>query len=97
MPRAAPQPDADCVRQFGLTLRRQRERQRWSQEQLAAAAGLNRSYVGEIEPREAVASLQTAQKLARALGLPLSDLLAEMERQHDALAQRRRSLAAIAG
>ena len=96
MPGSAP-PDADYVRQFGLALRRRRDLRGWSQEQLAGAASLNRSYVGEIERGEAVASLQSAQKLARALGLPLSDLLRETERRHHELTLRRRSLAAIAG
>lgn len=64
----------DIAAEFGLTLRCQRDQRRWSQERLAAAANLNRTYVGELERGEAVASLQTAQKLASALGIELSAL-----------------------
>ena len=34
---------------FGLAVRQSREALGWSQEQLAARADLNRSYVGEVE------------------------------------------------
>ncbi len=60
---------------FGSTVRRQRESRGWSQEHLAWQADLNRSYVGEIERGQVVASLLTVQKLADALGLPAADLL----------------------
>ena len=39
----------DIAAQFGLTLRCQRDQRRWSQERLAAAANLNRTYVGELD------------------------------------------------
>ena len=66
-----PEAPLDITVQFGLTLRRQRDQRRWSQERLAAAANLNRTYVGELERGEAAASLNTAQKLATALGIEL--------------------------
>ena len=46
-----------------------------SQEQLAEHAGLNRSYVGEIERGEAIASIVTADKIARAFDVSISMLL----------------------
>jgi len=63
------------VRHFGLTIRRFREAQSWSQEQLAEHAGLNRSYVGEIERGAAIASIVTVDKLARAFSVPIASLL----------------------
>ena len=63
------------VRDFGATVRSLREALSWSQEQLAEYAGLNRSYVGEIERGTAIASIVTADKLARALGVPIATLL----------------------
>lgn len=63
------------VRQFGVTVRRFREARRWSQEQLAERAGLNRSFVGEVERGEVIASLVTAEKLANALDQPITSLL----------------------
>lgn len=66
-------------RSLGITVRRLREVQGWSQEHMAEKADLNRSYVGEIERGQAIASLITLEKLALALGLPLSCLLAQCE------------------
>ena len=63
------------VRNFGAAVRELREARTWSQEQLAEHVGLNRSYVGEIERGGAIASIVTVDKLARALGVPISSLL----------------------
>ncbi|KKB64857.1 DNA-binding protein [Robbsia andropogonis] len=70
------------IRQFGVTVRRYREARRWSQEQLAEHAGLNRSYVGEVERGEVIASILTAEKLANALDQPITSLLRQTERRH---------------
>jgi transcriptional regulator with XRE-family HTH domain len=66
-------------KQFGGKVRALREARGWSQEQLAGRAELNRSYMGEIERTTAMPSLTTAAKLARALDLPLSHLIASCE------------------
>ncbi|HYS64793.1 MAG TPA: helix-turn-helix transcriptional regulator [Paraburkholderia sp.] len=63
------------VREFGAAVRRLREARDWSQEQLAEHAGLNRSYVGEIERGSAIASIVTVDKLARAFQVPIERLL----------------------
>jgi transcriptional regulator with XRE-family HTH domain len=63
------------VRDFGATVRELREARGWSQELLAEYAGLNRSYVGEIERGAAIASIVTVDKLARAFGVPMAALL----------------------
>lgn len=63
------------VREFGATVRRFRETRGWSQEQLAEHAGLNRSYVGEIERGSVIASIITVDKLARAFQVPIERLL----------------------
>lgn len=65
----------DVQRRFGIEVRRRRQALGWSQERLAGAADLNRSYMGEIERGVVTASLETAQKLAQALGAPLSELI----------------------
>ncbi|MDR2219571.1 MAG: helix-turn-helix transcriptional regulator [Methylobacillus sp.] len=66
-------------RQFGFVVRHCREQRRWSQEVLADAAGLNRSYLGEIERGAAVPSLVTIAKLAGAFDLRLSELMEHCE------------------
>ncbi|HXZ08587.1 MAG TPA: helix-turn-helix transcriptional regulator [Paraburkholderia sp.] len=63
------------VRHFGATVRELREARGWSQEQLAEQAGLNRSYVGEIERATVIASIVTVNKLALAFGVPIAQLL----------------------
>lgn len=65
---------------FGQTVRHFREHHGWSQELLAEKADLNRSYLGEVERGQVIPSLATADKLAAALDLPLSRLLAHCER-----------------
>ena len=64
---------------FGTAVRRLREARGWSQEHLAGEAELNRSYMGEIERATAMPSLATAAKLAQALQVPLSHLIAHCE------------------
>ncbi|HOG03303.1 MAG TPA: helix-turn-helix transcriptional regulator [Accumulibacter sp.] len=64
---------------FPGVVRQMREAQGWSQEHLAESADLNRSYVGEIERGIASPSLLTAEKLAQALGIKLSELVAHCE------------------
>ena len=78
----APEPSrevASLVERFGAAVRSGREARGWSQEQLASRAGLNRSYMGEIERAAVMPSLATAAKLARALQLPLSALISACE------------------
>ncbi|MBV8618157.1 MAG: helix-turn-helix transcriptional regulator [Curvibacter sp.] len=67
-------------RAFGRVLRQRREQAGWSQELLAEKADLNRSYIGELERGQAVPSLITLEKLAAALELSPSYLLAQAER-----------------
>lgn len=66
----------DLNHQFGGIVKTFREQRRWSQETLAATAGLNRTYLGEVERGSAMPSLATVAKLAEALDLSLAELLA---------------------
>jgi len=59
---------------FGRRLRELRVKRGLSQEQLAFAADLDRSYVGGVERGERNVSLQNIKKLARALGASVSEL-----------------------
>ena len=64
---------------FGRVIRELRDGRRWSQETMAARADLNRSYLGEIERGDVVPSLNTMAKIALALEVRLSELLARCE------------------
>jgi transcriptional regulator with XRE-family HTH domain len=63
--------------EFGRRLRQLRTEQGLSQEALALASGLDRSYVGGVERGERNVSLVNIHKLARALRLPPKDLFSE--------------------
>lgn len=70
---------ASAMSNFGPVIRHLRTQRGWSQEMLAERADLNRSYIGEIERGDAVPSLVTAEKLARALETRLSEVIARCE------------------
>ena len=88
---------SNCLlKSFGLVVRRLREGQNWSQEQLAESADLNRSYVGEIERGQVVVSLLTIEKLARAFHMSGAQLLEHSEQQQCAVSAKAIRLTAIA-
>jgi len=60
---------------FGRRLRDLRRQQGFSQEQLAAQSGLDRSYVGSVERGERNISLENICRLAATLKVPPSSLL----------------------
>lgn len=64
----------------GLAIRARRVRLRLSQEALAAAVGLHRTYIGSVERGERNVSLNNIIALAGALGTSASGLLSEAER-----------------
>jgi len=67
------------LEQFSMVLRQLREERGWSQEQLAERADLNRSYLGEVERGRAIPSIVTVSKLAGALEIRLSSMIARCE------------------
>jgi transcriptional regulator with XRE-family HTH domain len=60
---------------FGERVRLLRQARGLSQEALALAAGLDRTYIGGVERGERNISLLNIQKIAQALGVSLADLL----------------------
>lgn len=62
---------------FALNLRKTREWLGLSQEALADAAGLHRTYVGSVERGERNISIDNIERLAAALGVSPASLLAE--------------------
>lgn len=56
------------LREFGVRVRRAREARGWTQEDLAAETGLDRTYIGGIERGERNLALLNVNKLALALG-----------------------------
>lgn len=65
----------DQLIQFGMAVRKLRKGKGISQEELADAAGLDRSYVGGIERGERNVALLNILKIAAGLGIPPAHLL----------------------
>jgi transcriptional regulator with XRE-family HTH domain len=55
-------------------LRRLRAEKGWSQEELAAQSALDRSFIAHVEREARNASIDNIEKLADALGVPVSTL-----------------------
>ncbi|WP_263079894.1 helix-turn-helix transcriptional regulator [Endozoicomonas sp. Mp262] len=60
-------------KEFGVRLRELRQEQLMTQEELAHRAGLNRTYIGDIERGEKNITLISMTKLAKALGVKIRD------------------------
>lgn len=62
---------------FGYTLRKLRDERRYSQEELAERAGLDRNYGGGVERGERNVAPENIVKLAKALSVSPRELFAE--------------------
>lgn len=60
---------------FGLRVREQRKLKKITQEQLALLCNIDRSYMGRIERGEVNLTLEKLYELAKALDIPVSNLL----------------------
>lgn len=66
---------SNILKQFGLRVREERLKRGYSQETLAAKAGVHRTYIGMIERAEKNITLENIEKLAKALELTVSELM----------------------
>jgi ribosome-binding protein aMBF1 (putative translation factor) len=65
---------------FSQVVKRHREEKGLSRAALAEMAGLHQTYVGLLEREERSPNLDTAKAIASALGLTLTQMVAEAER-----------------
>jgi len=63
------------LKKFGSNVRKIREAKGWSQEELAKKSTLHRTYIGSIERSERNVSLLNIEKIAKALNVPLKNLI----------------------
>lgn len=68
----------DVKKSFGHNLRVVRKSRGFSQEHLAYAAGIDRSYVGKIERGEVNLSIEKLYLLAQTIGCSPKDLVPEI-------------------
>ncbi len=66
-------------RVVGLVIWRFRKRKRISQEVLSGLADLGRTHLSAIERGERKPTLETLYKISRALGVSMSEIVAEIE------------------
>jgi transcriptional regulator with XRE-family HTH domain len=71
--------EAEIQVRFGARLRELRKVAGLSQESLALACDLDRTYIGGVERGERNISLINICRIAEALGIPASELLKERE------------------
>lgn len=64
-----------CLKKVGLNIREVRKEKGMSQESLALAAGLDRSYVGGVERGERNIAVINLRKIANALNVTVSQLM----------------------
>ena len=69
----------DILGRLGSNLKRLRSEKGWSQERLAFEADIHRTYISDLERAARNPSLLLLEKLALALGVPASALIAEPE------------------
>ncbi len=62
---------------FGKKVKDERIKKNLSQEKLAEKAGVHRTYIGMIERAEKNITLENIEKVAKALGLKLSDFFSD--------------------
>ncbi len=62
-------------KEVGFRIREVRQERGLSQEKLAALADLHRAYIGQIERGEKNIGLKNLEKIAKALGVNIKDLL----------------------
>lgn len=70
---------SDIVKFVGRRIRNYRTQQGLSQEKLAELSGCHPTYIGQIERGEKNATLESIEKIASALKIPLSQLFEKLD------------------
>ena len=69
----------DIAVRFGQAVRKLRQAQKISQEELAERCGLHRTYISDIELGKRNVSLENIERIAAALNRSMSDFFKEVE------------------
>ena len=68
------------ARRFGKLVRRLRQEKGYSQEEFSFRVGLHQTYVSSVERGERNVTIQTADRIAKALGTTMAEFFGELER-----------------
>lgn len=68
-----------AVDQLGMRIRYLRQERKWSQEDLALEAGVNKNYICDLENGRRNPSLEILEKIAIAFDISLSELFKGIE------------------
>ena len=74
---------SEIAKVVGQRIRNYRTGLGWSQERLAEAAGCHHTYIGQIERGEKNATIESVEKIATAMGVPMSRLFEGLGGQQD--------------
>ena len=70
--------EVSILKRFGIIVRNHRNAIGMSQEDLAEASGLHRTYIGMIERGEKNISIKNIEKIATGLGISISKLTEDL-------------------
>ena len=68
----------DIAKSVGQRIRNYRTQLGWSQEKLAELSGCHPTYIGQLERGEKNATLESIEKIASAMNIPLSKLFEKL-------------------
>ena len=74
---AAGPEDKARLRSFGMRMKLLRVSRGWSQEQLAEAAGMHRTFIGQVERGQRGMNILGLWRLSRAFGIPIGELFTD--------------------
>ena len=69
---------SDIAKSIGQRIRNYRTQLGWSQEKLAELSGCHLTYIGQLERGEKNATLESIEKIASAMNIPLSKLFEKL-------------------
>lgn len=69
----------DINRQLGMRIKYLRSLKKWSQEDLALEAGINKNYLSDLERGSRNPTVKILDKIARTLGITLEELFKGIE------------------
>ena len=64
----------DINKQLGMRIKYLRSLRKWSQEDLALEANVNKNYLSDLERGERNPTIKVLEKIAKAFGISLSEL-----------------------